>query len=90
MARMTSLRNSWLVGQRDSGKDRGSLQGEGGGEAYDAREERRRRTEITRIEREEETHERREEAMRGRERERKNDSSHDEARRAKWYRDISM
>lgn len=40
MARMTSLRNSWLVGQRDSGKDRGSLQGEGGVEAYDAREER--------------------------------------------------
>ncbi|KYM76680.1 hypothetical protein ALC53_12918 [Atta colombica] len=24
MARMTSLRNSWLVGQRDCGKDRGS------------------------------------------------------------------
>lgn len=41
MARMTSLRNSWLVGQRDSGEDRGLLQGERGGrgEAYDARED---------------------------------------------------
>lgn len=31
MAQMTSLRNGWLVGQRDSGKDRGSLQKGGGG-----------------------------------------------------------
>jgi len=48
MARMTSLRNSWPVGQRDSGKDHGSLQREGGdrGEAYDAREEQRRQTEM--------------------------------------------
>lgn len=57
MAWMTSLRNSWLVGQRDSGKDRGSLQKEGGGgdEAYDAREKRRRQAEIKRIEREGQT-----------------------------------
>lgn len=91
MARMTSLRNSWLVGQRDSGKDHGSLQGVGGGEAYDAREERRRWTEMTRIG-EGETYERCEEAIRDRDKkkERENDSSHDEARRAKWYRDISM
>lgn len=57
MAWMTSLRNSWLVGQRDSGKDRGSLQeeGGGGGEAYDARGKRRRQAEIKRIEREGQT-----------------------------------
>lgn len=50
MARMTSLRNSWLVGQRDSGKDRGSLQGEGGDgdEAHDAREERMNRDDTNR------------------------------------------
>lgn len=54
MARMTSLRNGWLVEQRGSGKDRGSLHGGwrgGGGETYDAsREEERRQTEMERIE----------------------------------------
>lgn len=89
MARMTSLRNSWLVGQRDSGKDHGSLQGAGGGgggEAYDAREEGDNGQRWH--EREGETYERYKEAMRKRKRE--DDSGHDEARRAKWYRDISM
>lgn len=39
MAQMTSLRNGWLVGQRDSGKDRGSLQKGGGGARHMMREE---------------------------------------------------